>query len=214
MLPCDSNVMLLSSTLNAVNLAFLFRAFKLPTEAAGVRGFAPGHHTAIASVFCLFAGLLWPAPTTSPPPRAKSSSCAWSSPPPSRRSVRLIHRDSLFRTSSSLMLKEMRCVLTGHQRSEAGHELSCRDPSGTVCFQALMSMMIMKQITPVYMYKVLPMMNLSQIWVWPKQAKSRGGYYILTCWSFDFPPDLSFRTFLVHYFFMRFLRFSLTYLLS
>lgn len=33
-------------------------------------------------------GVLWPAPRTSLPSRAESSSCAWSSPPPSRRLVR------------------------------------------------------------------------------------------------------------------------------
>lgn len=74
-----------------MNLAISFRPFQLLTEAAGAHGFTPGHRTVIASMFCLFAGLLWRAPTTSPPPRAKSSSCAWSSPPPSRRSVRLKH---------------------------------------------------------------------------------------------------------------------------
>lgn len=49
----------------------------------------------------------------------------------------LISRDSLFRTSSP-MLKEMSsmcCVSKGHQRTGAGHELSCCDPLGLFIFR-------------------------------------------------------------------------------
>lgn len=59
-------------------------------------------------------------------------------------------------------------------------------PSGTVYFQALMMIMMMNQITAVYMHKVLLMMNLFQTSVVPKQTRTRESFYILT--SFRFIP--------------------------
>lgn len=87
-------------------------------------------------------------------------------------------------------------------------------PSGTVYFQALMLMMIMKQITPVYMYKVLSDDESLSDMSLTKTSKNKRQllhFNLLILW---FCPRFVFQNISCALFYIRFLKLSLTYLLS